>query len=98
MDQQTRVLNILSGKAQIAMEQLINAIPLSADADICTRLLFDEARHNLIIALRSAQILYASTAPPIRTYTPCPCGCDTREGGAIAPSLPPASGAGTHSL
>ncbi len=95
MDNRQRVLNFLCGKAQYAIYELIQAIPLDDRADIRTRLLHDEARQTLIAALRSCQILYGLTSPPPAPLDPCPCGCDAAEG-ATAPRLP-TGGSGTHS-
>jgi hypothetical protein len=69
-----RVLNFLSGKAQYAIHELITAIPLDDDADIRTRLMYDDIRSRLIAGLRAAQDLYGMTAPPVRPRSPCPCG------------------------
>ena len=70
-----RLLNFLSGKAQYAIYELIQAIPLDDDADIRTRLMYDDIRSRLIQGLRASQDLYAMTAPPPKPPSPCPCGC-----------------------
>ena len=74
-----RLLNFLSGKAQYAIYELIQAMPLDDNADIRTRLMVDDIRTRLIAGLRAAQDMYAMSAPPVRPRSPCPCGRDCTE-------------------
>jgi hypothetical protein len=81
----SRVLNLLAGKTQSSIYELYLAIPVDAvDADIGTRLMYDDIRTKLLAAFRATQVLYGMTALPVLPYDPCPCGCDatTPSGGA----------------
>jgi len=94
-----RLLNWTTGKAQSAIYELINALPLDSRDDIRTRLLYDDARIKLLAAFRSCELVYAITSPPAPPLSPCPCGCDTV--GSVGDSNlsvnVAARGAGTHS-
>lgn len=92
--ERNRKIHYLTGKAYNAIHDLVVAIPPTGTDPVTTQALFDSCRNDLLIALRACQILYATVAPPPRTYAPCPCGCDTPN-----PRLTgvPDGGAGTHS-
>ena len=69
-----RLLNFLSGKAQYAIYELLLAAVPDDDADIRTRLMFEDIRGKLTLGLQATQNMYDLTAPPVRPRSPCPCG------------------------